>query len=357
MVVLLILTLASLAYSEHAAPGCSEASRASNLLQKSVVHKQVMWLSGVALASPCNSESYLDQYEAALLSWKETNNSAFDPHLLVHRPSNLAEPLPELIQKRLDRFQEMGVHVIFHRLSFIDVLKRNLHKMRLADDLQPDCAAASFLRLELPRILSEKNLLQPWHHQKYVLWTDCDILWWRTVPISEFLSNVPVKEFSMAFSGQIVKEQRPINDGVMLMDLKNYQQDMPKLLASIDHSEQNSGLDQAVVHRFYEKHPGLSGWSVIWNYRMFWNGRDPVAILHFWGLKPSDGLDCWMQQRSLVGCPAIEKGLIPSDRRAEFQTQAFDMAMRQDPQLVFMKQAMERYKKLRAMVGGSPLES
>eukprot|EP00438_Fugacium_kawagutii_P034764 Skav225376 [mRNA] locus=scaffold329:332521:332730:+ [translate_table: standard] len=27
---------------------------------------------------------------------------------------------------------------------------------------------------------------------------------------------------------------------------------------------------------------------------MFWNGREPVAIVHYWGIKPSKGIDCWM---------------------------------------------------------------
>eukprot|EP00435_Cladocopium_sp_Y103_P073525 s32_g44.t1 len=342
----LCLLLTFLYTDVASAAGRCEASdsKAANLLQKAAVPavpvdlKQVMWLSGVSLASTCMSrEAYLEQYEIALLSWKETNNSAFDPHLLVHLP-NGTESLPKSIQMRLDRFKQMGVHVVFHSLSFMDALKKNLHNMRPTDDLDADCVAASFLRLELPKTISQRKLLRPHYNQDYVLWTDCDIMWWRKVSMSEFLSNVPTHKFSLAFSGQSLKEQSPVNTGVVLMDLKNYQQDMPKLLASITTTDK-PGLDQALVYRFYEEHPGLSGWSVIWNYRMFWNGHEPVAILHYWGLKPSAGLDCWMHRRSLVGCPPIEKGLIPEDRRLQFQKQALDMAMREDHKLIFMREA------------------
>lgn len=356
---LLTFIYADVAWAASADLGCeaSRDSKAVNMLQKTAVPavpavqavvdlKQVMWLSSVSLASACTSrEAYLEQYEVALLSWKETNNSAFDPHLLVHLPANVTDSLPKSIQMRLDRFKHMGVHVVFHSLSFLDALKKNLHDMRPTDDLDADCVAASFLRLELPKTISQRKLLRPHHNQDYVLWTDCDIMWWRTVSMSEFLSNVPTHKFSLAFSGQALKEHSPVNAGVMLMDLKNYQQDMPKLLASITTTEHKPGLDQAVVYRFYEEHPGLSGWSVIWNYRMFWNGREAVAIVHYWGLKPSAGLDCWIHRRSLVGCPPIEKGLIPEDRRLQFQRQALDIAMREDHKLIFMKKALQRYKK------------
>eukprot|EP00438_Fugacium_kawagutii_P015228 Skav206120 [mRNA] locus=scaffold172:195548:196618:+ [translate_table: standard] len=334
-----------------------QSSRASSLLQTSkmgpgalphsVDSKQVLWLTGVSLASRCDHDTYLDQYEIALLSWKNSNNSAFDPYLMIHLPAG--EVLPESTRNRLGRFEQIGGHVVFHTLSVIDDLKANLHSMRQTDDVEADCVAGSFLRLEIPRIVSEQNLLQAHHNKDYVLCTDSDIMWWRKVPVQEFLSGVPSQKFSVAFSGQAFKENSPVNVGVMLMDLKNYQQDMVKLLASIPSSV--SGLDQAVIHQFYQHHPGQSAWSVIWNYRMFWNGRDPVAIVHYWGLKPSKGLDCFIERRNLMGCPPIEGGLIPTGQRQQFQMQALELALSEDHQLSFMKQAVLRYQKFHALIG------
>ena len=37
--------------------------------------------------------------------------------------------------------------------------------------------------------------------------------------------------------------------------------------------------------------------------RMFWDGKDHVAIVHYWAIKPSDALDCWIKKRSLKKCP------------------------------------------------------
>lgn len=339
-----------------------QSSRASSLLQTSKTpgadsvdstnSKQVLWLTGVSLASRCDHDTYLDQYEIALLSWKNTNNSAFDPYLMVHLPAG--EVLPESTHNRLGRFKQIGGHVIFHTLSFIDDLKANLHNLRQTDDVDADCIAGSFLRLEAPRIVSEQKMLQAHHNKDYVLCTDSDIIWWRKVPVKEFLLGVPSQKFSLAFSGQAFKENTPVNVGVMLMDLKNYQQDMPKLLASIP-SGTVSGLDQALIHQFYEHHPGQSAWSVIWNYRMFWNGRDPVAIVHYWGLKPSKGLDCFMERRNLMGCPPIDGGLIPAGQQQQLQMQAMEVALSEDHQLNFMKHAVLRYKKFHALIGQWPL--
>jgi hypothetical protein len=36
---------------------------------------------------------------------------------------------------------------------------------------------------------------------------------------------------------------------------------------------------------------------------MFWDGKDHVAIVHYWAIKPSDALDCWIKKRSLKKCP------------------------------------------------------
>ena len=108
---------------------CSSCSaKAANLLQKKILvsDKQVMWLSAMSLGSLCTeAETYIDEYELAVLSWRETNNSAFDPHLIVHLPRNMTlMTLPEFSHRRIKRFEQLGVRVVFHTLSFIDDLKK-----------------------------------------------------------------------------------------------------------------------------------------------------------------------------------------------------------------------------------------
>ena len=48
------------------------------------------------------------------------------------------------------------------------------------EDSDPECIAGTFLRLEIPRILSGLPLQR--HDRSYALYTDQDILWWRKVP-------------------------------------------------------------------------------------------------------------------------------------------------------------------------------
>ena len=51
-----------------------------------------------------------------------------------------------------------------------------------------------------------------------------------------------------------------------------------------------------------------------WNYKMFWDGRDHVAIVHLWGVRPSEGLSCWIRTRDQSRCPPIDQGMIPSQK-------------------------------------------
>ena len=300
----------------------------------------------------CSRGKFLDEYEVALLSWKETENWAFDPHLAVHLPANESrETLPKAIQMQLQRFQDMGAKVIFHRLSFLDLEKERFNsspEKARGVNLDMECLAGAYLRLEIPKVLEEAQLLEPRHHQKYLLWTDCDIMWWRQVLLDEFLQSIPSHKFSVAMSGQLWKTEGPVNDGVMLMNIPNYKQDMFRIMDYINSSQRWPGADQHTLNSFYDEHPGRSDWSVEWNYRMFWDGSEKVAIVHFWGVKPSKGLDCWIQRHGMEECPPIARGLIPAELQSKFQNAALEMALENN--LTFLKPVVSWYKRLFKMV-------
>lgn len=54
------------------------------------------------------------------------------------------------------------------------------------------------------------------------------------------------------------------------------------------------------------------------------------------------------------GCPGIGKGLIPENARYWMQMQAMKIALVRDPQLIFMKKALERRKGLQRVQGLLP---
>lgn len=256
------------------------------------------------------------------------------------------EDLDVEVQERLKRLEKRGAKLIFHRLSFLDRLTEKLERERVKD-FDAECVAGTFARLEIPSILTRSDILER-HDRRYALYTDNDVIWWRKVSMNEFMASIPSQKFSVAYTGQISKEEGPINTGVILMNLQNLNKDMPAMLDFMFNAFQlSSALDQGVMNRFYDENAGRLKWSVKWNYRMFWDGREPVAIVHYWAIKPSDALDCWIKKRSLTDCPAIEQGLIPNQLQEDYQQHALEIAETQDHRLSFMKQVMLKYKKYR----------
>lgn len=306
--------------------------------------KKIVWASGLSVHPRCSkTDHYLDQYEIALISWHETENKAFDPYLICHVPEEGREALDDQIEERLQHLERMGAKLIFHRLSFIDRLAEKL-QTEAEEDSDPECIAGTFLRLEIPRILSGLPLQR--HDRSYALYTDQDILWWRKVSMNEFMSSIPSSKFSLAYTGQVRREEGPLNTGVLLVNLPIYRKDLPALPNFMFGDFQiSTAWDQGVLNKFYDENVGRLRWSVKWNYRMFWDGKDHVAIVHYWAIKPSDALDCWIKKRSLKKCPDIDLGMIPDSLREKFQQQALKMAEKDDHKLSFMKEVMLKYKK------------
>lgn len=248
------------------------------------------------------------------------------------------EDLDVEVQERLKRLEKRGAKLIFHRLSFFDRLTEKLERERVKD-FDAECVAGTFARLEIPSILTRSDILER-HDRRYALYTDTDVIWWRKVSMNEFMASIPSQKFSVAYTGQISKEEGPINTGVILMNLQNLNKDMPAMLDFMFNAFQlSSALDQGVMNRFYDENAGRLKWSVKWNYRMFWDGREPVAIVHYWAIK--------IKKRSLTDCPAIEQGLIPNQLQEDYQQHALEIAETQDHRLSFMKQVMLKYKKYR----------
>lgn len=221
--------------------------------------KKIVWASGLSVHPRCSkTDHYLDQYEIALISWHETENKAFDPYLICHVPEEGREALDDQIEERLQHLERMGAKLIFHRLSFIDRLAEKL-QTEAEEDSDPECIAGTFLRLEIPRILSGLPLQR--HDRSYALYTDQDILWWRKVSMNEFMSSIPSSKFSLAYTGQVRREEGPLNTGVLLVNLPIYRKDLPALLNFMFGDFQiSTAWDQGVLNKFYDEKDVL-GWK------------------------------------------------------------------------------------------------
>merc|ERR1719265_2584625 len=52
-------------------------------------------------------------------------------------------------------------------------------------------------------------------------------------------------------------------------------------------------------------------WEPNMNWKVFWGENHTAKLLHYQGLKPSDGLRCFLETLNTTGCPPIDGGLLP----------------------------------------------
>ncbi|CAE7247656.1 unnamed protein product [Symbiodinium natans] len=320
--------------------------------------KKMMWLSAISLAPQCDQmDSYMSQYEIALTSWKESGS---------HLPRGMTQiGLSLHTQEQLQRLRKLGANITFHTLSFID----RMHAIPKLQQETPDveCVAGTYMRLDVPQILDGAlaalaggaDMLL---HKRHVLYTDLDILWWRKVTPTELLSSVKEKMYAAAYSSQLQKNEGPRNAGVILYNVPIFRMVQPRALAFAFAVNEESGniamsellltsQDQGVLNHYFDHHPGRAFLEDKWNYKMFWSGSNHTAIVHYWAVKPSEGLRCFVREHSKENCAKIDAGLIPEKlKHVDFQGEALSLAISLDANLTFMQEALaayDRYSELR----------
>ncbi|CAE7350714.1 unnamed protein product, partial [Symbiodinium necroappetens] len=202
--------------------------------------KKMWWISSVSLAPQCEHlDSYLDQYEIALISWRDSGNTLFQPLLACHLPrGSTPAGLSTQTVSRLDRLRKLGANITFHSLSFIDrAPDARMHAVpklkKQTVDLE--CIAGTYMRLDIPQILDNAMAFQGdagmQYDARHALYTDMDIMWWRKVSPAELLDSVRSRVFAAAYSSQLKKFEGARNAGVILFDLPIFRIVQPRLLA------------------------------------------------------------------------------------------------------------------------------
>ena len=336
-----------------------DTSVTAALLQRGLQHgtsskpKPVLWIATISLAPTCsNTDYYLDQYEILLLSWQRSNNTLFSPCFVVHTLEE--QELSTHIVSRLQRLRQQGARVVFHRLSFIEDLKNTPHHIDI------ECQAGSFLRLDAPKFFPKKKFDR---YADLMLYTDLDTMWLRHIDRQEFQHLLPRTKFTVAYGSQLKMREGPINDGVVVFNLTNFREVQPLMLShafglmpgknytrmSVMLGDSN---DQGMLNHFFDETPMPEGRAFLrdeWNYKSFWGSSKKAVILHYWGVKPSQGLKCWMETRDYDNCPDIDGGLIPQSQR-DLQRHALDMAEERDSNLTFLRKVLDTYDELNATI-------
>lgn len=205
-------------------------------------------------ASNSDSKLYEPLIKAAVES--ALKNTTLEPHFLYDgKPDELTEWL-----------ENRGVKVIYHRVSFYDVLKKAYSK----NDLY--IPAGAYLRCEIPTIENDDMV---------VLYTDCDVLFLKDVNEE----NAPHPEY-FACSSQFKKTDFvDFNTGVMFMNVKKLAESYDEFVQFI---RKNVGkfdvLDQSAYQQFYGvKNEPL---DVKFNHKPYWGVDEQAVILHYHGPKP-----------------------------------------------------------------------
>lgn len=182
--------------------------------------------------------------------------------------------------------QARHVPIIRHRSFLYEALRE------LGDKTQNPrivaTGAGAFLRTEIPQMALQHN----WN-DRFVLYTDCDVLFLQDV--CSDLEKLTPKYFAVA--PQFKRgNYRDMNTGVMLMNLPALRaQDAKFRLFMLQHlpALAQASWDQTAYRMFYgprfSKLPGGEKWDHLpgeMNWKAYWGDCGRAQIIHFHGLKP-----------------------------------------------------------------------
>jgi len=169
-----------------------------------------------------------------------------------------------------------GVKIIFHRVSIYNELK-SLDDQNNSNYLI-STGSGAFQRIDIPLIVKENG----WN-DKYVLYSDCDIMFWGETNFD----IINCKYFAVA-PEIIIDDYVNMNSGVMVMNI-------PNLFPSVDgfHRFVKQNLlqlssrdwDQTAYRSYY--HLEWDKLDTIYNWKPYWGMNSDAKIIHFHGPKPT----------------------------------------------------------------------
>jgi len=166
-----------------------------------------------------------------------------------------------------------GVTVVFHRLTFHDVLReaQELQRPEWPDYMKT--AEGAFMRLEIGLLETEES---------HVLYTDCDVMFETSVTIDHLRPEL----FAIAPQFKPDTFHEDVNCGVMILNVQRMRQDRPALIEFMcENFARISGYDQELLILYYK-----GRWdplSPTYNWKPHWGEQPRARIVHFHGPKPA----------------------------------------------------------------------
>lgn len=183
-------------------------------------------------------------------------------------------------------YEEQGGKVLFHDLSFFDILPTEMKSQSKGS------ASGPYLRLDIPDLVKHRLLpLQAGIEANFALYTDTDVLFMR-----DFDSCSLERPGVISIGGEFQKGSKA-NTGVMYMNLEIMAKRMADLvLYAQKHTFDFPAHDQGLILSFFQQDE-LTQLPDDFNWKGYW-GPMPTGkpyITHFHGLKPNRGLECLLE--------------------------------------------------------------
>lgn len=188
--------------------------------------------------------------------------TTLEPHFLYDGP---ASPFTEELSR-------MGVKVVRHRVTFLDLIAAGRASAGLPDDpIYLAIAAGAFLRTEIPLIEQE---------DEFVVYTDCDVMFLNDPALDQYRP-----EYFACAPQRRIADPLDMNSGVMVMNVPALRRNLPDFSHYIVHNFTNfDGFDQPAFRRYYagryEQLPPELNW------KPYWGSNPDASIVHFHGPKP-----------------------------------------------------------------------
>ena len=244
------------------------------------------------------SHSYFVDYSVALNSALANARDTLQPVLMLGRYGMTYENSTE--PKKLGRWAEAkGVKVVYSpRLSFQDDVDKGLMKKGVTGF---NHRQGPFLRLDIPKMIKEHGLLDlPNVCKRHVLYTDVDVMFANDITMRDIeLLSESVGEGIASYGREYSKSAHIFNTGVMVMNVKRLDYEMPKIIEYAKSQDTYPRHDQKMLNGYREMndqaHEMFNLLPMQYNWKAYW-GLEPsslseVKILHFHGPKLGRGLD------------------------------------------------------------------
>ena len=169
----------------------------------------------------------------------------------------------------IDEMIDMGVKVIFHRVSFYN----KLAEREFREPGYLSIASGAFLRVEIPKIEQD---------EKYVLYTDCDVMFLGAPELDSLKPTI----FAAAPQFDKTNYRDDMNSGVMLLDVVRMRDELDDFTDYIvsNLTDKAPGFDQYYLRSFF-----YNRWEELpltLNWKPYWGKEREARIVHWHGPKP-----------------------------------------------------------------------